>query len=194
MATNPNVERGLHASVKVFNFAKVGIESGAETVHVTREELVELKKAALAMNRSITRFAKEAFAAENRLLLEVHMLRGIMKRENTDRDANRARVYEFFRKYHGDNDNDDGVLASAGASSSSAGGNPLNARSAAAVAVDRAISSLDRLDQSVRDLAPVGRLNTHGAGLLQAKALRDAKLASRQQSGPASDATTSAGP
>lgn len=190
METNPNVEKGLHASVKVFNFAKVGIDGGAEVVSVTREELVELKKAALAMNRSITRFAKEAFAAENRLLLEVHMLRGIMKRENTDRDANRARVYEFFRKYHGDND--DGVLTSAGASSSSPGHNPLSAPSAAALAVDRALASLDRLDQSVRDLAPVGRLNTHGAGLLQAKAVRDAKLASRKRPGPASDGFASA--
>mgnify|MGYP001455251732 CR=1 FL=1 len=178
MAANPNIERGLHASVKVFNFAKTGIETDQEAISVGREELVELKKAALAMNRSLTRFAKEAFETENRLLLEVHMLRSIMKRENTDRDANRARVFELFRKYHGGDE--DGALAAANASSSMAS-NPLSAPSAAAVAIDRALSSLDRLDQSLRDLAPVGRLNIHGAGLLSAKAARDAKLAARKR-------------
>jgi len=182
MASNPNIEKGLHASVKVFNFAKAGIETNEETVVVKREELVDLKKAALAMNRSITRFAKEAFETENRLLLEVHMLRGIMKRENTDRDANRARVFELFRKYHGGDD--EGALASANAAASSAGGNPLSAPSAAAVAIDRALSSLDRLDQSVHDLAPVGRINMHGAGLLSAKAARDAKIAVRKRTAP----------
>ena len=181
MASNPNIEKGLHASVKVFNFAKAGIESNQEAVTVKREELVDLKKAALAMNRSITRFAKEAFEAENRLLLEVHMLRGIMKRENTDRDANRARVFELFRKYHGGDD--EGALASANAAASS-GSNPLSAPSAAAVAIDRALASLDRLDQSLRDLAPVGRLNMHGAGLLSAKAARDSKLAARKRAAP----------
>ena len=179
MATNPNIERGLHASVKVFNFAKAGLDTNQEAISVSREELADLKKAALAMNRSITRFAKEAFETENRLLLEVHMLRSIMKRENTDRDANRARVFELFRKYHGGDA--DGALASANAASSSMAGNPLNTPSAAAVAIDRALSSLDRLDQNLRDLAPVGRLNIHGAGLLSAKAARDAKLAARKR-------------
>jgi len=170
MATHPEIERGLHASVKVFDFAKAALTTKQETVTVNREQLIELRRAGLAMNRSLTRFAKEAFEIENRLLLEVHMLRGIMKRENTDRDANRARVFELFRRYsHGD---EDGALAAAGAS---AGNNPLTAPSAASVAVDRALASLERIDQNVRDLSPVGRLHTHGAGLLSAKRVRDAQ-------------------
>lgn len=169
MATHPEIERGLHASVKVFDFAKGALATKEETVPVSREQLTELRRAGLAMNRSLTRFAKEAFEIENRLLLEVHMLRGIMKRENTDRDANRARVFELFRRYsHGD---EDGALAAAGAP---AGANPLTAPSAAAMAVDRALSSLERIEQSVRDLSPTGKLHTHGAGLLSAKRMRDA--------------------
>ena len=178
MATNPEIERGLHASVKVFDFARGELAKPDKEAIVSREKLTELKRAGMSMNRALTRFAKECFATENRLLLEIHMLRGIMKRECTDRDANRARVFELFRKYHGGDE--DGALAAANASSSMAS-NPLSAPSAAAVAIDRALSSLDRLDQSLRDLAPVGRLNIHGAGLLSAKAARDAKLAARKR-------------
>ena len=171
MATNPEIERGLHASVKVFDFARGELAKPDKEAIVSREKLTELKRAGMSMNRALTRFAKECFATENRLLLEIHMLRGIMKRECTDRDANRARVFELFRHYAGDDD--DGVLA---ATATSSNANPLTAPSATAVAIDRALASLDRIEQGMRDLAPVGKLNTHGAGLLSAKATRDAKL------------------
>ena len=172
MSTNPEIERGLHASVKVFDFAKGELAKEEDEVRVSREQLTQLKKAGLSMNRALTRFAKECFATENRLILEIHMLRSIMKREGTDRDANRARVFELFRQYSADDD--EGALNAATASTSA---NPLTAPSAAAVAVDRALAALDRIDHSMRDLSPVGKLNTHGAGLLSAKATRDAKLA-----------------
>ena len=172
MATNPDVERGLRASVRVFDFATAELGKKQDAVTVDREQLVELKRAAAAMNRSITRFAKEAFATENRLVLEVHMLRGIMHRENTDRDANRARVFELFRRHSGGGD--DGALA---VSNAAAGTNPLTSPSSAAIAVDRALASLDRIEKGVRDLSPTGTLATHGAGLLSAKTTRDARLA-----------------
>ena len=179
MATNPEIERGLHASVRVFDFAKAALATKQDTVAVNRDQLIELRRAGLAMNRSLTRFAKETFETENRLLLELHMLRGIMKRENTDRDANRARVFELFRRFSC-GDGTDGALATA---SAGGGANPLTAPSAAAVAVDRALASLERLEQGVRDLAPLGKLNTHGAGLLSAKAARDAQLATTTTNG-----------
>jgi hypothetical protein len=172
MATNPDVERGLRASVRVFDFATAELGKKQDAVTVDREQLVELKRAAAAMNRSITRFAKEAFATENRLVLEVHMLRGIMHRENTDRDANRARVFELFRRHSGGGN--DGALA---VSNAAAGTNPLTSPSSAAIAVDRALASLDRIEKGVRDLSPTGTLATHGAGLLSAKTTRDARLA-----------------
>ena len=175
------LERGLQASVKIFEFAKGRLEGlpegeGAEC-RVTREEMVGIKKAAASMNRALTALVRESHAAENRLTLELHMLRGIMKREHTDREANRARVFEMFRRFSADDAEALAAAPSAGAASSSANGNLLNAPSASAVAVDRALTALDRVEQSMRDIAPVGRVNIHGAGLLAAKAHRDALVA-----------------
>ena len=171
---NEQLERGLQASVRIFQLARAKLDElgdGAELA-LGRDELVTIKKSAAAMNRALTALVRESHEEENRMTLEMHMLRGIMQREHTDRDANRARVFELFRQYSADDD--EGALNAATASTSA---NPLTAPSAAAVAVDRALAALDRIDHSMRDLSPVGKLNTHGAGLLSAKATRDAKLA-----------------
>ena len=179
------LERGLQASVKIFEFAKGRLEGMAEgddeaVFHVTRAEMVGIKKAAASMNRALTALVREAHEAENRLTLELHMLRGIMKREHTDREANRARVFEMFRRFSADDAETLAAAPSTGAASSSAGANLLNAPSASAVAVDRALTALDRVEQSMRDIAPVGCVNIHGAGLLAAKQRRDELLAAEQ--------------
>ena len=183
------LERGLQASVKIFEFAKGQLGSVAEgdECRVTREEMLAIKKAAAAMNRALGALVREAHESENRLTLELHMLRGIMKREHTDREANRARVFELFRRYSGDTD--EAALAasvSAGASSSTASGNPLNAPSASAMAIDKALTSLERIEQSMRDISPVGRVDIHGAGLLAAKERRDALVVAAAALGGAS--------
>jgi hypothetical protein len=172
------LERGLQASVKIFEFARGRLEGLAEgeECRVTREEMAGVKKAAASMNRALTALVREAHEAENRLTLELHMLRGIMKREHTDREANRARVFEMFRRYSAD----DVAAPAAPAAASTASGNPLNAPSASAVAVDRALTGLERVEQSMRDIAPVGRVNIHGAGLLAAKLKRDALVAATE--------------
>ena len=183
------LERGLQASVKIFEFAKGQLGSVAEgdECRVTREEMLAIKKAAAAMNRALGALVREAHESENRLTLELHMLRGIMKREHTDREANRARVFELFRRYS--NDTDEAALAasvSTGASSSTASGNPLNAPSASAMAIDKALTSLERIEQSMRDISPVGRVDIHGAGLLAAKERRDALVVAAAALGGAS--------
>ncbi len=189
------LERGLQASVKVYNLALAKLaelpEVGEKTECVlSRAELVHLKKAAATMNRSLTALVRESHDAENRLTLELHMLRGIMQREHTDREANRARVFELFRRY---NSGGGGGGGGGGGSGGGGGGdvdallppmpvgggggsnnNPLHAPSASAMAFDRALATLERIDQSVRDLSPVGRVNLHGAGLLSAKRKLDA--------------------
>ncbi len=170
--SDEQLQRGLHASVKIYNFAQeklAALPEGDEeaTCVLSRAEVLTMKKASVAMNRALTALVRESHSAENRLTLELHMLRGIMKREHIDREANRARVFEMFRRYNG---TDDGALAPASAvAGASNNSNPLSAPSAAAVAVDKALGSLERMDQSVRDLSPVGRLNIFGAGLLSAK-------------------------
>lgn len=183
--SNEQLEKGLQASVKIYTLAQakladLGREADAECV-LSRAEIVDIKKSSAAMNRALTALVRESHDAENRLTLELHMLRGIMQREHTDREANRARVFELFRRYNGATGvgsaggGDDGAsLPAAGAGSSSGGGgssnsNPLSAPSASAMAFDRALASLERIEQSMRDLSPVGRVNVHGAGLLSAK-------------------------
>ena len=177
--SDEQLQRGLHASVKIYNFAQEKLQALPEgdegaTCVLSRSELLSMKKASVAMNRALTALVRESHSAENRLTLELHMLRGIMKREHTDREANRARVFEMFRRYNG---GDDSALAPTGAGAGAAGSNPLSAPSAAAVAVDKALGSLERMDQSVRDLSPVGRLNIFGAGLLSAKLRMEAAAA-----------------
>ncbi len=161
------LQRGLHASVKIFNLAQEklnGLEG--DTVKLTREELMTVKRASASMNRALTALVRESHEAENRLTLELHMLRGIMKREHIDREANRERVFELFRRYNG---GDDGTLAAVPSGAGSSNTNALSAPSASAVAVDKALSTLERMDQSVRELSPVGRVDIFGAGLLSAK-------------------------
>ena len=194
--SNEQLEKGLQASVKIYTLAQakladLGREADAECV-LSRAEIVDIKKSSAAMNRALTALVRESHDAENRLTLELHMLRGIMQREHTDREANRARVFELFRRYNGATGSgsagggggggDDGAslpaagaaAGAAGSSNSGGGGsssnsNPLNAPSASAMAFDRALASLERIEQSMRDLSPVGRVNVHGAGLLSAK-------------------------
>tara|TARA_B110000444_G_scaffold219456_1_gene219610 strand:+ start:593 stop:1180 length:588 start_codon:yes stop_codon:yes gene_type:complete len=170
---NEQLERGLQASVKIFQLAQAKLaEIGeADALSLTKSELVAIKKAAAAMNRALTALVRKSHDEENRMTLELHMLRSIMKREHTDREANRARVFELFRRYSG---NEGSTLVPAAQAASTSSSNPLNTPSAAAMAVDRALAALERIDQSVRDLSPVGRVNTHGAGLLSAKLKREA--------------------
>lgn len=178
------LQRGLHASVKIYNFAQEKLAALPEddegaTCALSRSEALSMKRASVAMNRALTALVRESHSAENRLTLELHMLRGIMKREHTDREANRARVFEMFRRYNG---GDDGANAPAAATSTGASNsNPLSAPSAAAMAVDKALASLERMDQSVRDLSPVGRLNVFGAGLLSAKLRMEAAADGRKK-------------
>jgi hypothetical protein len=181
--SNEQLEKGLQASVKIYQLTQAKLatlskEADAECV-LTRAEIVDIKKASAAMNRALTALVRDSHDAENRLTLELHMLRGIMQREHTDREANRARVFELFRRYtaaasSGSAGGDDGASlpaagASNGASGSNSNSNPLSAPSASAMAFDRALASLERIEQSMRELSPVGRVNVHGAGLLSAK-------------------------
>jgi hypothetical protein len=168
MEPDPDVERGLLASVKVLNFAKGRLEElgEAECVQVSKDELVMLRRAAIAMNNSITRVVKKTNAAEDRLLLEVHLIRQTMAKELTDRDANRARVYEQLRRYQVD---EDGTAAASTVSTTTPHhSNPLLAPSQAQVSVDRALAAVARIEQSMTTLNPMGTTHVHGAGLIAA--------------------------
>ena len=104
------------------------------------DALLEIKRAAARMNRSFTQYVKRARAREDRLLVELHLLRQASQRDATDRDANRARVYEMLRER---GDGTETVL-------------------------DRAMGAVARLESSIASLSPTGTTSTHGAGMLAA--------------------------
>jgi len=169
VAPDPDVERGLQASVRVFQFAKSRLDTlgDAETATIAKADLVMLKKAGVGMNNALTRIVKKRNAEEDRLLLEQHLLRQIMAKEGTDRDANRARVYEQLRRYQGGDE--DGTTAPISASATtSQHSNPLLAPSQAHLSVDRALATVARIDQSLATLNPTGTTRVHGAGLIAA--------------------------
>lgn len=180
--SSEKLERGLQASVKIFEFSKNKLDGwveGRADCRVTREDVIGIKNASVAMNRALTALVRESYDSENRLALEIHMLRGIMKRENTDRDANRARVFEMFRCYSTNGDGSLPVAASGSASTSTANVNPLNTPTPYAIAIDKALVSLERVEQCMRDISPVGRVDIQGSGMIAAKRKRDALVGKR---------------
>lgn len=176
IAPDADVELGLGASVKIFDFCKekINLLNGAETLTISKGELKMLKKNAVNMNKSIARFAKRSHATEDRLILEQHLLRQIMSREATDRDANRARVYELLRTHQ-----HNGATSSSNAAlSQNSNYNALLAPSAAQLTVDRALSSVARIEAALLALSPTGTVSIHGAGCVSTHNLREAHLAS----------------
>ena len=117
------------------------------------EPLREVKRAAMSMNKSVAEYVKRARAREDRLLVELHLLRQASERDATDRDANRARVYEALRR------------------SSAEGGHGDEG------ALERAMGTVARLEASIAALSPTGTIHTHGAGLLAAAARAQATRA-----------------
>ena len=182
VVVDPNVERGLAASVRVFDFCKQKLLTLAEDeqeTRITRAELIRLRRAGLAMNQAITRLTQARNAREDRYIVELHLLRQILQREATDRDANRARVYEMLRK---NLTTDDAAAASvptaaAAAATSGASANPLNAPSASSLAVDKALAAVGRIDASLLALSANGTSTVHGAGLISAHNARQEALA-----------------
>ena len=116
------------------------------------EPLREVKRAAMSMNRAVAEYIKRARAREDRLLVELHLLRQAAERDATDRDANRARIYEVLRRNFESGHADDGPL-------------------------ERAMGTVARLEASIAALSPTGTIHTHGAGMLAAAARAQAARA-----------------
>ena len=143
VVVDPNVERGSSASVRVFEFCKqrlLDLGEGQDEAQITRAEPMRLKRAGLAMNQAITRVAQARNAREDRYIIELHLLRQILQREATDRDANRARLRDAAQNPH------DGRRRIGGSGLVVRGGlgsaNLLNAPSAASLAVDKALAAV----------------------------------------------------
>lgn len=159
------VETGLRASSYIFAQTKKRIRENDTKIDM--EDLKAVKKAALDMNVAFTQFVKASREREDRLLLELHLMRQASARDAIDRDANRARVFDLLRRYrveetqpqsHTGGPNELPKLPSQpiGASGVSTG---LNA-------VDKALGAVARIDTSIAALSPTGATTLHGAGIL----------------------------
>jgi hypothetical protein len=165
-AVDPLVTQALELSTAIFELSKTYLKqsSGSERIDVLRDDLKTIRKQALAVNRAVFRYVKMANERENRLLVEIHLLRQAAHRDNIDRDANRARIYEYLRRYRVDDDRP----GTSGATTTLLSVNPLHAPTLAATQVDRAMSNVARIEASIAQLSPTGTVQVHGAGLLTA--------------------------
>ena len=86
-----------------------------------RADVKTVRKHALAINRAL-QYVKIANERENRLLVEIHLLRQAAHRDGIDRDANRARIYEYLRRYRTDDERLGGGCGGGGGGARRGGG------------------------------------------------------------------------
>jgi len=165
---DPIVRAGLDASAAVFARARALLQSSQnETLSMRRADAKAIRKEALKMNRAFCQYVKTCHERENRLLVELHLVRQAAHRDGVNRDAHRARVYEFLRRYRID-DPTTTTSASSSATTTIAACNPLHAPTLAASQVDRAMSTAARIEAAIAQLSPTGSVQTHGASLITA--------------------------
>ena len=190
-AVNPLVTQGLALSTAIFELSKAYLKRsiGQEHVEMLRADVKTVRKHALAINRALLQYVKIANERENRLLVEIHLLRQAAHRDGIDRDANRARIYEYLRRYRTDDERLGGGCGGGGGGGGGGGAlggvammpsvplgvNPLHAPTLAAMQVDRAMSSVARIEAAIALLSPTGAVPTHGAGLLATSAAAAAR-------------------
>lgn len=186
------IDAGLKASTFIYSEAKRRIHDRDD--HIDGETLKELKRAALKANVSFARYVKLARAREDRLLVELHLLRDASERDRVDQEANRARVFNAIRSYRAEGGASSSSMANESSSSdglglqlaplrpqragggqapnnsngngSSSSGGATAAIPSGATALQRAIVSVGRIDASLAQLVPVGTVRFHGAGIL----------------------------
>tara|TARA_B110000902_G_scaffold26766_1_gene29051 strand:+ start:1608 stop:2144 length:537 start_codon:yes stop_codon:yes gene_type:complete len=170
VSVDPLVEQGLLNSSQIFDTIKTKLDGSknSDSASLSRTELRAIRKQSLAMNDAFSRYVKQATLREHRFLVEIHLLRQAAHKDSVDRDANRARVYEYLRRYR----TDDERLP---ALSSSVNINPLHAPSVAAAQVDKAMSTATRVEGAILLLSPTGKIHVHGAGMLTSKMDEDAE-------------------
>ena len=184
------VETGLRASAFIFSETRKRVRERDEFVPI--EDLKAVKKAALDVNQCFARYVKASRGQIDRLLIELHLMRQTLQREATDRDANRARVFNLLREFR----QQDAAAAAAGGGNGKSDLPPLVAQplgaagalsaslapvSVGSVAVDRAIAATARLENSILALSPTGVSHLHGAGILAQMKGRDYTMAKTAQ-------------
>ena len=152
------VDAGLHASVYLYEHLTRHIEAAgtASAVSISKKELVKLRRAATRANQKIGQIVKEANERENRLFVEIHILREACKRDAVDHEAHRARIFERLRHRA-----DTAQLAAGLSAEKPRSGGCFEQ-------LDRAMQEVSMIEGALRKLAPCVAQGVHGAGMLAA--------------------------
>ena len=124
-----------------------------------------IKKSAAKINKRFAEFVRLGRARESRLIIEAHLLKSAMAKELVDRDANRAKVYELLRRR---SDKDTEALPPLTAHTIEQPLALLSSSTSNAVALDRVVNSVARLEGSFVAVAAHEPVHIHGAGLFSA--------------------------
>lgn len=137
------VETALQHSAFVFATMDSLLKSSSDeepTLSIKREDVIKVKRAAARFNRSVSKLARASFRREDRLVVELYLIKQMLTKENTDREATRCRVFERLRV------------------------DTLEKNQQ--TAIDKAITSVERTEVSLDTLSPNGTLNQHGGPMI----------------------------
>tara|TARA_B100001173_G_scaffold302809_1_gene304896 strand:+ start:1296 stop:1784 length:489 start_codon:yes stop_codon:yes gene_type:complete len=124
-----------------------------------------LKRSAGKINKRFAEFVRLSRAREARLTLELHLLKSAVAKELVDRDANRAKVYEILRRRY---EKETDALPPLTTHTVEPPLALLCSSSSNAVALDRVVNSVARLESSFIAVAAHEPVHIHGAGLFSA--------------------------
>ena len=211
--SNPHVEAGLNSTAVLHGAmselyaagAAAGNNGGAEdaaTVILPLKTLRRWRRHVAKANKALATHARDAFVREDRLSVELAMLRIAARNDVLDRDAHIAHLLDRIRMYDCVSttattaalaSTDPSADAGAGASADTSASTPRDRKTVDMDAVvDRAIASVQRVDAALATLSPVGSVSLHGTPLIS-HLLRNPEIATAADAAAALEAERAAG-
>jgi hypothetical protein len=162
-AADAALDGGLGASVYLYEQLSqhIGAVGAGESVSVSKKQLLRLRRAATRANQCIGQIVKESNQRENRLVVEMHLLREACKRDVVDHEAHRARVFERLRRRADTAQLNVGIAGKAEGKARASGGGGFDQ-------LDRSMQEASMIEASIRKLSPCAPQGVHGAGMLAA--------------------------
>ena len=158
--TDPDVEQGLTSSgqlhIELGKFiervpvAKKGSEGAV--VSISLADLKKMRKLTGKANRAISKYARRSFETEDRLCLEIQLVRHAANRDRIDQAAHKARIFERLRHISYEKTSKDAAHTMLYDTSSS----PL----------DRALTFYKKVDTSLNELSPFVPMPVGGQGMI----------------------------
>lgn len=157
--TDPDVEQGLTSSgqlhIEIGKFIErvpVAKRSEGAAFSISLAELKRMRKLAGRANRAISKYARRSFETEDRLCLEIQLVRHAANRDRIDQAAHKARIFDRIRYIPCEKSSKETTYAMMHDTSSS----PL----------DRAVYFYKKVDTSLNDLSPFVPMPVGGQGMV----------------------------